>query len=66
MRSKPINEEKKTEKTIEAIPKEAFTEWASLKHREGFTLKIGRASREGLDFLGQKKIHSLNVPLKQA
>jgi hypothetical protein len=29
-------------------------------------LKIGGASREGLDFLGQKKIHRLNIPFKQA
>jgi hypothetical protein len=36
MISKPIIEEKKIEKTIETIPKEAFTKWTSLKHSEGF------------------------------
>jgi hypothetical protein len=66
MISKPIIEEKKIEKTIETKPKEAFMGWTSLKHWEDFTLKIGRTSREGLNFWGQKKMHSLNVTFKQA
>jgi hypothetical protein len=49
MRSKAIIEEKKTEKTIETIPKEAFTELTSLHARSR------TAFREGLDFLGTKE-----------
>jgi hypothetical protein len=63
--SEAIIGEKKTEKTTEKISKEARIEWISLKHWEGFALKIGGASREGLDLSGQKKIRSLNALFKQ-